>query len=149
MSIYHRGKLIDIHVRLQGDNALQSKSTKLHHRKPWEQAMQDHSAYRERAQLIGPDCDRLVLIILSQGQGFIDTRKIWGILSLDKSHSKSAINEACKQAIALDSLSYQTVKRLLKLIPHSDTHSVSQKQNSHKFVRPLSVYEEQMHLLLH
>jgi hypothetical protein len=154
ISIYHQGKLIEVHSRIPAEDSLRSKSTKEHHKKPWERAMNDHSLYRKRAQAIGPDCDRFVLTLLKQGHGFIDTRKIWGILSLDKTHPKAAINEACKQAIALDSYSYQTVKRLIKLLnikssskPHSD--SASTANQTHKFVRPMSVYEEQLKLLLH
>lgn len=157
VSIYHQGKLIEVHSRLAAQDPLQSKSTKEHHKKPWERAMQDHSLYRKRAQAIGPQCDELILILLNQGQGFIDTRKIWGILSLDKSYTKGAINDACKQAIELGSYSYQTVKRLIRLTAHPLTSSTepkdsahqADKKTSHKFVRPMSVYEEQLKLLLH
>jgi transposase len=153
ISIYHKGKLIEVHPRISSENCLHSKSTKEHHKKPWERAMNDHSLYRTRAQAIGPDCDQFVLTLLKQGQGFIDTRKIWGILSLDKTHSTSLINDACRQAIALDSYSYQTVKRLLKLLkieksPVADS-TPAESKTTHKFVRPMSVYEEQLKLLLH
>ncbi len=153
VSIYHKGTLIEVHPRIPAEDELHSKSTKEHHKKPWERAMNDPSQYRQRAQAIGPDCDRLILVLLQQGQGFVDTRKVWGILSLEKVHSKNLMNEACKQAIALNSYSYQTVKRLLK---HLKTVQLSPSealcaapQISHKFVRPMSVYEEQLKLLLH
>lgn len=152
VSIYHKGKLIEVHPRIAQENYLQSKSTKEHHKKPWERSMENHSMYRTRAQAIGKHCDQLILILLGQGQGFIDTRKIWGILSLDKSYSKEAVNEACKQALQLQSHSYQTVKRLLKFIPTPEVkinqiQSLNQKKPSHKFARPMSVYEEQIKLL--
>ena len=123
--------------------------------------MGETSIYRQRSQVIGPECDELVSILLNQGDGFIDTRKVWGILSLDKSYSKEQINEACRQAIEMQSYSYQTVKRLLRLRT-SDTldvaikpaPSTSQKQDTpsqltHKFARSFTVYEEQLSLLLH
>ena len=114
--------------------------------------MQETSSYRKRAQVIGPDCDALIQILLNQGQGFIDTRKVWGILSLDKSYSKVAINEACKKAIELESYSYQMVKKLLQLLPKQETAKHTEENKNihfHKFVRPLSVYEEQLSLLIH
>ena len=154
ISIYHKGKLIEVHPRIPSEDSLHSKSTKEHHKKPWERSMSDHSLYRKRAQSIGPDCDRFVLTLLKQGHGFIDTRKIWGILSLDKTHSRTLINDACRQAILLDSYSYQTVKRLLKLLktekyPTTEITPTTESQTTHKFVRPMSVYEEQLKLLLH
>ena len=161
VSIYGAGKLIEIHNRIELSNSLISKSTKSHHKKPWEASMGETSIYRQRAQANGPECDELVSILLNQGDGFIDTRKVWGILSLDKSYSKEQINEACRQAIEMQSYSYQTVKRLLRLRT-SDTldvaikpaPSTSQKQDTppqftHKFARPFTVYEEQLSLLLH
>ncbi len=152
VSIYHRGKLIEVHPRLNGSNQSQTKSTKTHHLKPWEQAMHEGSTYRKRAQSIGPDCDAMIQILLNQGQGFIDTRKVWGILSLDKSYSNAAVNEVCKKSIKLESYSYQMVKKLLQLLPKQETaQDIEQNKNihSHKFVRPLSVYEEQLSLLIH
>jgi len=74
VSIYHRGKLIETHNRITA--AYPSKSTKPHHLKPWEQAMQDDSHYLKRAARLGPEVERLILILLRQGNGFIDTRKI-------------------------------------------------------------------------
>jgi hypothetical protein len=153
VSIYFQGKLHEVHERLHG--AQQSKSTKTQHLKPWEQAMKDHSLYRKRARALGPAVDRFILELLNQGQGFIDTRKIWGILSLDKTFEAAAINKACQQAIELDVYSYRTVKSLLKMLPASrlrpalageETHAGLRTQEN-KFVRPMSVYEEQLKLV--
>ncbi len=163
ISIYHQGRLIETHDRIPANDPSRMKSTKLHHLKPWEQEMENGSMYRERAKRLGPDVDRFVLALLNQGQGFIDTRKIWGILSLDKSFSSFQINLACHQALELGSLSYQMVKSLVKLLPtnpsqqqsHPTSHPKPVKTD-HKFARPMSVYdaqlalnEEQMKLKLH
>jgi hypothetical protein len=154
VSIYFAGKLKEVHPRLSGP--LQSKSTKPQHLKPWEQAMRDQSLYRKRAQALGPAVDRFVLTLLNQGQGFIDTRKIWGILSLDKTFEPAAINQACQQAIELDSYSYRTVKSLLKLLPRATptrspdsaaSQPVTASIQEKKFVRPMSVYEDQLKLI--
>ena len=117
--------------------------------------MLDDSTYRKRAKLIGPDVDRFVERVIARGHGFIDTRKIWGVLSLDKTFPKVRINEACRTAIELDSLSFRVVKSLCKLTDHPDsfpsgaTAVAPPVLNIHKFVRPLSVYEEQLELTLH
>ncbi|MGK5087175.1 IS21 family transposase [Bdellovibrionota bacterium FG-2] len=156
VSLYHQGHLVEVHERIPLTNALTSKSTKLHHRKPWEREMQDESMYRSKALKLGPDVDRLVLMILSQGQGFIDTRKIWGVLSLDKTYSPAQINEACRQAIELDAIGYRSIKALIKLLPQDpkganpqqrDSKQASQLDAKNKFVRSMSVYEEQLKLL--
>jgi hypothetical protein len=78
--IYHKGKLIEVHERLNDPN--RSKSTKNHHRKPWEQNLDDVDATLQRTAKVGKSCERLAGKILSQGGGFVDLRMVWGILSL-------------------------------------------------------------------
>jgi hypothetical protein len=150
VSIYHGGKLLEVHARIT--DWWQSKSTKPQHLKPWERALGDHSVYRERAAKLGADAEALVVAILQQGQGFIDTRKIWGILSLDKSYEADAINEACRQAVAAGSLSYRTVRNFLELKRCATAAEceaagigvpVLARNKAHRFVRPLSVYTGQ------
>lgn len=152
ISIYCGGKLIEVHGRLR--DGMHSKSTKEHHLSPWEQSMKETSVYRKRAQALGPDVDQLILAILNQGQGFIDTRRVWGILSLDKTHSPEAINQACRQAMEMHSYSYRTVKSLLRLNvrPHMSSPSTAERASSgekkqNKFVRSMAVYEEQLKLI--
>ena len=152
--LYHQGRLIEVHPRLTGH--LISKSTKPQHLKPWEQAMADHSIYRERAARLGPSVEALIITLLKQGQGFIDTRKIWGILSLDKSYAPEKINEACRRALAMCNPSYRAVRGLLEfedapepsnLAPETFAPGPAQGgQSRHKFVRPLSVYQIQLPL---
>jgi hypothetical protein len=165
VSIYHGGKLAEIHERIPANDPSRSKSTKPHHLKPWEREMQNGSLYRLKAQKLGPDVDQFVLRLLGQGEGFIDTKKIWGVLSLDKAHTGAEINEACRQALELGCLSYRMVKSLLKLQPIAkidgstkDNLSEKSHQNTNKFARPMSVYatelelssrEEQLKLKLH
>ncbi len=156
VAIYHEGKLLEVHQRLQDPR--RSKSTKPQHLKPWERAMEDGSLYRRRAAKLGTHVETLVLKLLGQGQGFIDTRKIWGILSLDKRYVPSSIDEACRRALEMESLSYWTVKKLLEIkeegtladsaASSSDGFPASNtKRNRH--VRPLSVYQEQLSLFKH
>lgn len=152
VSLYCAGKLIEIHTRIPDDTPWQSKSTKEQHLKPWEREMKDDSIYRKRARAVGPDCEALVTRILARGHGFIDTRRIWGVLSLDKKFDAERVNEACKQALALDSLSYRTVRQLAALQPRAANGPMSvaavksDPKTPHKFARPMSVYEEQLKL---
>jgi hypothetical protein len=89
ISLYHGGKLIEVHDRITSPH--QSKSTKEGHKAPWERSLQDGSYYRKRATELGPSVEIVILWLLQQGNGFIDTRKIWGILSLDKKYPALAI----------------------------------------------------------
>jgi hypothetical protein len=159
VAIYTGGKHIETHERIPADDAARSKSTKPEHRKPWERELENGSLYRTRAQKLGPDVDRFVCQLLENGQGFVDTRKIWGVLSLDKSYTASEINEACRKAIELGSLSTRMVKSLLKLLPRekgapsaSAAEPVASSDGKpaappSKFARPMSVYEKQLKLL--
>lgn len=154
ISIYYEGKLLEVHARITDPH--QTKSTKLKHLKPWERSLQDDSVYRRRAARLGCSVEQMVVRLLKQGQGFIDTRKIWGILSLDKRYGAERINEACRRALELQSLSYRTVKHFLEveeevvaLKRHSEAAPPpSSVKPAPKHVRPLSVYQEQLSLLM-
>ncbi len=111
--MYHKGKLVETHERCW--DPLRSKVTKAEHLKPWERAMNDTSVYRSRAQTLGPHVDELVVRIIGNGLGVIDFRRVWGLLSLDKTYSASAIDEACKKALAMGSTRLRTVQSLLRV----------------------------------
>jgi len=154
----YKGKLLEVHARITDPNV--SKSTKPQHLKPWERAMEDKSIYRKRAAALGPNVDEMILRLLAQGQGFIDTRKIWGILSLDKRYDAAKIDAACRRALEMDRLGYRVVKAFLELeeaqaiqraaagAPSTQGHDAS-KPPPPKHVRPLAVYQEQLSLHLH
>ena len=110
--------------------------------------MQEHSHYLKRAAKLGPDVERMILIILQQGNGFIDTRKIWGILSFDKKYTAQAINLACQKALARGEHGYRAVQMFLN-IQNPPVHSKkaspktpSKGVGNNKFVRPLSDYAQ-------
>jgi len=143
VSIYHQGKLIELHERVTDSRI--SKSTKPCHLKPWERELESDSFYRERAAKIGPDVEEVIVNILIKGNGFIDTRKIWGILSLDKKYSCKRINEACQKAISISNYSYRTILGILEL--GEETHEQQDwiRKNtkaSSKFVRPIKEYQQ-------
>lgn len=153
VSIYYKGKLLEVHNRVTDPN--QTKSTKPQHLKPWERVMLDDSMYRRRAARLGPAVDAIVLGIMKKGQGFVDTRKIWGLLSLDKSYPADKINAACEKAVKLGLLSYRAVKGLLeaerdreKAMSAATGEIRKAEPAKHRFVHALSEYEEQLSLFV-
>lgn len=154
VSIYYQGRLLEVHDRVTDLN--QTKSTKPQHLRPWERAMLDDSMYRRRAAKLGPAVDAMILAIMKQGQGFVDTRKIWGVLSLDKSYAADKIDAACGKALKMGMLSYRAVKGLLeaerdreKALAGAVAPARKAARAEHKFIRSLSEYEEQLSSLLH
>lgn len=148
VSIYESGHLLEVHDRIPW-NSPQTKSTKLQHLKPWERAMKDDSLYALRARAMGPAVEQMVMALIGRGNGFIDYRRVWGVLSLDKKYPKDKINEACEIALALDRLSYAYVARLLKNpVVAAATSEPRPDTQSAKFVRPLDEYKRHIVLTL-
>lgn len=144
VAIYHQGKLLEVHERIIDPH--KTKSTKATHLPPWEQFLQDNEHYRKKASKLGEHVEKVVVNILKQGNGFVDTRKIWGILSLDKKYSAGEINEACERAIGVGSYSYRTIMALL-LIKGAQSEilpKTSCSDKSGKFVRPIIEYKKQL-----
>jgi len=148
VAIYHKGILVETHERITDPH--QNKSIKPHHQQTWEKTLEDHGHYLTRARQVGADVERLIQAILLTGEGFVDTRKVWGILSLEKSFAKESVNEACRKALELGLLSYRTVQSLLKLKPDIKSRppkeETATENESGKFVRPMSDYAKQFKL---
>ena len=146
VSIYLKGKLLEVHERITDPH--QSKAIKPHQLRPHEQVMQDGAFYIKRAEKIGSFTAQLVSMILSQGHGFVDTRKAWGILSLDKCFKIEQIENACKVAYEMGSPSYRTVCSIIGLTtppPTKEDNAGPQTKTQtglNKFVRPLSEYRQ-------
>jgi len=147
--IYQNGKLIETHERCH--DRRRYKATKPEHLKPWERSMQETSVYRDRARMIGPDADEFVVRVIGNGLGVIDFRKVWGLLSLDKTYSHVEINRACRQALEVGSTSLRTVRSFLNdkisdPAPISDQpwniEPSEQKasERSNRFIRSISEY---------
>lgn len=151
MSIYFEGRLLEVHERITDPH--QSRSIKAQHMKPWERALSDHSMYRQRGARLGPFVEQMIVALLEQGQGFIDTRKIWGILSLDKSYPAESIDAACQKALSLGFLGYRVVKGFLDLEKEdkiAKTHTPrkhTRAKGENKFIHPLSQYQQQLSLI--
>ncbi len=142
IKIYHHGKLLEIHNRII--NSFQSKSTKDYHLRPCERIMSNNEHYLVRARKIGPFVEELIKSILLSGNGFVDTRKVWGILSLEKDYSRDAIDIACGEALEREDLSYRTVKMFLTLQARTSEEIPRSKNN--KFVREMGEYVTQLKL---
>ena len=79
------------------------------------------------------------------GQGFVDTRIIWGLLSLDKKYSKAAIDQAAGIALEMQTLSSRLVERLIKLTQAPAVASPAPSTKlAPKFIRPMSVYRDHL-----
>jgi hypothetical protein len=146
VTIYHNGKLIEVHNRITDPYI--SKSTKDCHKAPWERAIKEGSYYRKAAAKLGPYVEEVVVRLLSQGNGFIDTRKIWGILALDKKYTDVQINEACQKALSVEAYGYRSILTLLELEAESQTEQkadknvLPQKTRTYKFTRPIEEYQQ-------
>jgi hypothetical protein len=144
VSIYHKGKLIEVHDRITLSNI--SKSTKECHKSPWQRSILEGSFYRKRAAKLGPYVEEIIVKLLLQGNGFIDTRKVWGILSLDKKYSAEDINEACRKALSVDAISYRSILTFLQLKATGQQDAKKEvpvaNTKSSKFVRPIEEYQQ-------
>ncbi len=139
--IYSQGKLIETHERLT--DRTRSKSTKRHHLKPWEQICDNPEGLKGLAAKIGEFVHIVVEEILRKGDGFVDLRRIWGILSLDKKYSKLEINAACRRAIWDDDLSYRSIKRFIQEAQEEHSEDkVPPALPKGKFQRDLSEYKQ-------
>lgn len=99
---------------------------------------------------MGPYVEEIIVRLLMQGNGFIDTRKIWGILSLDKKYTAGDINDACQKALSVDAISYRSILTFLQL---KTTGQQEQKKGGFtecvkesKFARPIEEYQELLKL---
>jgi hypothetical protein len=86
--------------------------------------------------------------ILLKGDGFIDYRRIWGILSLVKTYPNDEIDAACEDALLNDSLSYAAVKSCLANARSAQaleaTSEPLPKASSSKFQRDISEYSQML-----
>ena len=149
VALYHDGKLLEVHPRIKDPRVM--KAVKPHQLKPWERTIQDGAIYCERAAQIGPSVKAWVEEVLRQGQGFVDTRRVWGILSLDKRYGREQIDQACARALELGSTSYHMVMRMLEgaealgrppLAAPAPRVLAARANISHKFTRPLQEYQK-------
>lgn len=147
VALYHEGKLLEVHGRITDPRV--TKAVKPHQLKPWERTIQDGAFYCRRAAAIGPNVRAWVEEVLKQGQGFVDTRRVWGVLSLEKRYEREGIDRACARALELGSTSYRMVMRMLDVAEALGSGaptpgpkiSADRAGTGHKYVRPLEEYQ--------
>jgi len=143
VEIFFKGNLLETHSRVK--SAHQAKSTKKHHLKPHEQVMQDNDYLLDKAIKIGDKVKEMIEAILLRGRGYVDTRSVWGILSLDKDYKSYQVNKACGYALECDQLGYQAVMRFINVMPKEE--KLIKKSVENKFIRDPSEYGIQLKLL--
>jgi transposase len=145
VALYHDGKLIEVHGRITDPRVM--KAVKPHQLKPWERTIQDGAFYSRRAAQIGPNVKAWVEEVLKHGQGFVDTRRIWGVLSLDKRYSREQIDDACARGLELGSISYLMVIKMIDTAealkaPEAERKiSSGQAGKTYKYARPMEEYQ--------
>lgn len=90
VTIYCKGLLLEVYKRIT--DPFVSKACKEHYKQNYEKTLQDHGHYIERAKKLGEEVARFVELVLARGDGFVDYRVIWGLLTLDKKYEASSIN---------------------------------------------------------
>lgn len=155
VSIYGRGRLLEVYDRIT--NQFESKACKDHYKEPWEKTLKDHGHYLKRAADIGPHVERFINIILARGEGFVDTRVVWGLLTLNKAYANVDVDRACQSALELSQVNLKTVRQLLTIMAEKKkrpTASETSIQSSEglqakggKFARPMSEYAKHLKLV--
>lgn len=152
VNIYCNGRLLECYEKIQ--DPFQSKSCKDHYREPWEKTLTDHGHYIEMANRIGEDVSRFVNHVLARGEGFVDFKVVWGILTLDKAYEKSDINKACRSAIELSQVTLAAVRKLLSITATPKPKAKSNQSDEEfktvngKFSRPMTEYKSHIRLVV-
>jgi hypothetical protein len=137
-------------------NPYQTHATKDHLLKPWQKIQESNAHHLKRAEAIGPHCLRMIQQLLQKGDGFVDVRIIWGVLTLEKKYPRERIDFGCQTAVEVGSLSSRFVERVIKLTmtsksadaPATDTPVAAPIRPSEpvlptfQFARPMSVYQD-------
>lgn len=151
VSIYLKGRLLEVYERIT--DRFVAKACKEHYRESWEKTLEDHGHYLKRAAGLGIFVEQFVNIVLARGQGFVDTKIIWGLLTLDKTYENVDINKACEMSLGLSQLTLRGVQQFLKItaVPKKKRTPGTEdpllpKAIGGKFARPISDYKK--HLLL-
>jgi hypothetical protein len=100
--------------------------------------MEDQGHLIKRAETLGTKVKEMIEAILLRGRGYVDTRAVWGILSLDKKYNQTQINKACGYALECDQLGYQAVMRFINVMPQEK--NLIEKSVQNKFTRDPKEY---------
>lgn len=141
VAIYHAGKLLETHERVTDRS--RSKSTKRHHLKPWEQVCNNPDGLHSLGAKIGPSVEAVIRRVLLDGDGFINYRRIWGILSLDKKYTHEEINSACGEALETQIYSSKAIEQfIIRVREECQEGSPSPALPTGKFQRDITEYTQ-------
>ena len=102
VSIYCKGRLLEVYDRIH--DKYTTKACKDHYKEPWEKTLNDQAHYLDKARVIGGNVERFVGIVLARGEDFVDTRVVWGLLTLNKKYNNTDIDRACESALELSQI---------------------------------------------
>ena len=151
VSIYAKGRLLEVYQRIQ--DKFESKACKDHYKEPWEKTLQDHGHYLKRALEMGANVERFINIVLARGEGFVDTRVVWGVMTLNKTYANADIDKACLSALELSQVNLQTVRQLLKIMSNPQQKEIKNEEplavqtKGGKFARSMSEYKNYLRLV--
>lgn len=151
VSIYCKGRLLEVYERIQ--DKFSTKSCKDHYKESWEKTLRDHGHYLKQARSIGPNVERFVGIILARGEGFVDTRTVWGVLTLNKKYLSLDIDKACESALELSQVNLRTIQQLLNIMAKPKLKDLPREEipttqtMGGKFARSMSEYKNHLHLV--
>jgi transposase len=151
VSIYCRGRLLENYERIT--DRFVTKASKDHYKESWENTLKDHGHYLKKASMIGVNVERFIGIVLARGAGFVDTRVVWGLLSLNKKYQNEDIDKACLSALELSQVNLATVRQLLNIMASPRPADKFQDESfpaqsvGGKFVRPASDYRSHLRLV--
>lgn len=152
VSIYVKGRLVEVYERIT--DKFKTKDCKEHLKEPWEKTLVDHEHYLKRAAEIGMNAERFISIVLARGEGFVDTKVVWGLLSLNKTYANADVDKACLSALEISQVSLTTVRKLLNTMAKpkpkpekTDDRGASVQQKGGKFARSMSEYKQHLKLI--
>jgi hypothetical protein len=111
VSIFIFGVVVESYDRLISKH--QTHAIHNHLEKPWQKTLENNEGYLRRAGRVGPSCEAVVRVLILRNSGFIDTRIIWGILSLDKKYDVALIEWACAEAYDLGKFSSKYIEKII------------------------------------
>lgn len=151
VAIYCSGRLLEVYDRIY--DRFTTKACKDHYKETWEKTLRDNGHYVRQARAIGANVERFVEIILARGDGFVDTRSVWGLLTLNKKYSAADIDKACLSALELSQVNLRTIHQLLNIMAkpkpkqnHTEEIPAAQTMGG-KFARPMSDYKNHLRLV--
>jgi len=151
VAIYCSGRLLEVYERIQ--DKFTTKACKDHYKEAWEKTLRDNGHYLRQAASIGANVQRFVEIILARGAGFVDTRSVWGLLTLNKKYAAGDIDKACLSALELSQVNLRTVQQLLNIMaePKPKQNQIDEIPTAQtmggKFARPMSDYRNHLRLV--